>query len=95
MVGQYVIVRSANAGVFAGQLERLEGEMAELTNARRIWYWSGAASLSELATRGTKRPLDCKFPVSVERVIVIGVCEVLSVTPEARKSIEEVIAWEA
>ena len=92
-VGEYVIVRTYSAGVFAGTLESREGREAVMTNARRIWYWAGAASLSELALRGTARPRDCKFPAPVMRVLLTEVIEVLAVTPEARASIEDVPVW--
>ena len=32
-----------------------DGDEVELKNCRRIWYWNGAASLSELALSGVKR----------------------------------------
>ena len=92
-VGDYVIVRTYSAGVFAGTLDRRDGQEVELVNARRIWYWDGAASLSELAQRGTSKPGNCKFPAPVDRVLLIQVIEILSVTDDARKSIEGVIVW--
>ena len=52
----YVIVRTYSAGVFAGYLESRVDREAVLRNARRIWYWDGAASLSQLAMEGTKKP---------------------------------------
>jgi len=66
-----------------------------MTNARRLWYWSGAASLSELAVRGTKRPKDCKFPVAVPSIVLTEAIEIISVTDEARNSIESVPIWAA
>lgn len=89
----YVIVRTQSAGVFAGELVSRDGSEAVMQNARRIWYWAGAASLSQLAMEGTSRPKDCKFPVAVARVTLLGVIEVLDVTGAARKSIEEVPIW--
>ena len=65
---KYVIARTYSAGVFAGFLFRRNGKEAVLKNARRIWYWKGAASLSELAVRGTSKPSECKFPVAVPEV---------------------------
>lgn len=94
---RYVIVRASSAGVFAGTLEsRTEsaaGTNVVLTNARRLWYWSGAASLSQLAVDGTTRPAQCKFPVEVARHEVLGVCEILDVTDVARASIAAVPVW--
>jgi hypothetical protein len=48
---EYVIVRTARAGVFAGFLKAKTGMEATLVNVRRIWYWAGAASLSQLAVK--------------------------------------------
>lgn len=53
---QYVIVRAARAGVFAGNLVTRTGQEATIANARRLWYWAGAASLSQLAQSGTSKP---------------------------------------
>lgn len=92
---EYVIVRSANAGVFAGYLESRNGQEITLTNARRIWYWKGAATLSQLAMQGTSRPQECRFPMAVERVDILKAEEVLYVSPEAKMSIEAVPTWSA
>lgn len=62
MIGKYCMVRTYSAGVFAGTLAERKGKEARLTDARRIWYWRGAASLSELATKGPATPKECKFP---------------------------------
>ncbi len=89
----YVIVRTYSAGVFAGFLEKREGKEVTLINARRLWYWAGAASLSELAMHGTSAPTKCKFPVAVSRIQLMEAIEILEVTPEAKASIEEVPVW--
>lgn len=92
---RYVICRTYSAGVFAGTLEQRKGKEAVLSNARRLWRWAGAASLSQLAVDGTNNPKECKFPVAVPRVELTEVIEVLDVTPKARKSIEGVPVWSA
>jgi len=90
---RYVIVRSNLAGVFAGVFVSRKEREVVLKDARRIWYWSGAASLSQLATTGTSNPDHCKFPAPVSRVELLESFEILDCTPEARKSIEEVPVW--
>lgn len=90
-----VIVRTHSAGVFAGELAGRKGSEAVMVNARRLWYWSGAASLSQMAVSGTSNPALCKFPVAVPRVELLGVIEVLDLTPAAWKSISEVPVWKA
>lgn len=89
----YQIVRTYSAGVFAGYVESRNGQEVVMRNARRIWYWSGAASLSELATKGTSDPSNCKFPCEVDRVELLQVIEILDVTETARLSINSVKIW--
>jgi hypothetical protein len=94
MKGKYCIVRTYSAGVFAGIVKSIKGKEAVLTNARRLWYWSGSASLSQMAVDGTKDPKNCKFPVAVPKVLLTEVIEVIPATEEAQKSIESVPVWE-
>jgi hypothetical protein len=90
---KYVIVRTYSAGVFAGTLESRDGKEVVLTDARRLWYWAGAASLSEMAVRGTSQPKNCKFPVAVPRVELTEAIEILDVTAEAEANIKAVPIW--
>ena len=92
---KYVIVRTYSAGAFAGELVSRNGQEVVLKNARRLWYWAGAASLSQLAVEGTSRPGECKFPVAVAQIELLQVIEVLDVSIAARKSIEGVREWKA
>jgi len=80
--------------VFAGEFVSRHGQEVVLSNARRLWYWAGAASLSQLAQTGTSKPGECKFPVAVDRVELLQAIEILDVTPDARASIEEVKPWQ-
>lgn len=89
----YVIVRTYSAGVFAGELESRNGQEVVLRNARRLWYWDGAASLSQLAMEGTSNPKDCKFPCEVDRVELLEVIEILDTTERAKDSIKGVPVW--
>lgn len=90
-----VIVRTRSAGVFYAEIESRNGQEAVLRNARRLWYWAGAASLSQLAMEGVSKPNECKFPVAVDSVIVTEVIEILGTTQKARYSIESVPIWRA
>jgi hypothetical protein len=90
---RYVIVRTYSAGVFAGEFVSRTGQEVVLKNARRIWYWKGAASLSQLAMHGTSDPSGCQFPCEVDRVELLQAIEILDVTPKAEKSIREVPEW--
>jgi hypothetical protein len=94
--GDVVMVRSRDAGVFYGSLVSKVDAEVNLTNARRVYYWDGAATLSELATRGTSKPENCKFPAPTAGIhAVLGVCEIIPVTAEAKKSLDSVTVWSA
>lgn len=90
---EYCMVRNALAGVFAGYVESRNGKEVVLRQARRIWKWAGAASLSQLAMEGTSKPKECKFPIAVDKVILTDVIEIINITERAKKSIEEVPVW--
>ena len=93
MNGKYVIIRGDRSGVFAGTLESQEDRKVVLANCRRLWYWSGAASLHQIARDGVKRPRDCKFTVTVERIAILDAIEIIPTTEQAEASIKAVPEW--
>jgi hypothetical protein len=93
ITGDYVIVRTYSAGVFAGNLIRRNGKEVELKNARRLWQWFGAASLSQLAVDGVSQPEKCKFPCEVPSITLTEAIEVIPCATIAQKSIKEVPIW--
>ena len=92
-IGKKVIIRGSNSGVEYGELVAQEGQEVTLKNARRIWYWDGAASLSQLAKDGTSNPSSCKFTVFVDSITILDAIEIIPCTDKAVKSIEEVMEW--
>jgi hypothetical protein len=92
---KYVIVRGDRSGVFAGEFISRKDREVVLKNARRIWYWTGAASLSQLAMEGTSSPKTCKFPCPVDEVLILDAIEILDTTAKAQKSIKGVPVWKA
>ena len=58
-IGRKVLIRSYSAGVFFGTLKGEDftpsGKVVTLCNSRRIHYWEGAASLSQVAQEGIKQ----------------------------------------
>ena len=90
----YCIVRTYSAGVFAGWYDRkTKGQEGIVYDARRIWYWDGANSLSSLAVDGTTKPENCKFPKSVSEIELKQIIEIIPCTDKAKKSIEGVPVW--
>ena len=89
----YKIVRTYSAGVFAGYIESRNGQEIVMRKARRLWYWDGAASLSQMAEEGVKKPDNCKFPCEVDRIELLQAIEILDCTNVAKKSIQGVAVW--
>lgn len=96
MSNTFSIVRTENAGVFLAEISEFNTEtrMALLNDSRRLWYWEGAATLSQLATDGVSKPENCKFPAAIESHMVMQVIEIIPATEKAVKSIAEVPVWE-
>jgi len=93
---KFYIFRTNKAGVWFGNKKSLDGQVAVVTNARRLWYWEGAASLSQLAVEGVKYPNKCKFTMIItdeEGVYLPDVIEVIPCTIDAVKSINSVPVW--
>ena len=94
-IGQYCIIRANRAGVFAGTVKEQNGNELTLENARRIWYWDGAASISQLAISGTSSPRRCKFTVTVPEITILDVIEIIPCTEAAEANIKAVHEWKA
>ena len=89
----YVIIRSYKSGVFAGTLKRRVGDEVLLQDARRLWYWDGAFTLSALAEQGTSKPQTCKFSCISPQILILETIEVIPCSALARQSIELVPEW--
>lgn len=92
---KYVIVRTYSAGVFAGTLESRNGKEVKLSNARRLWHWAGASSLSQLAMEGVSKPKECKFPIEVSSIELMEAIEIIEVSEVAKASIAAVPVWKS
>ena len=89
----YVVVRTYSAGVHAGELVSRNGKEVVLRNARRIWYWEGAASLSQLAMEGVSKPQNCKFAVPVTEITLTEAIEIIPAMDKGIASIKGVPSW--
>jgi len=93
MGNKYYIIRADRAGVFAGNVKSRDGGEVTMTDVRRLWYWDGAASLSQLAVDGTCEPGNCKFTVTVPEMTILGVIEIIPCSSAAEVSIKAVPIW--
>jgi len=91
---QPVIVRTYSAGVFYGYIyRRYSAKHLIMRDVRRIWSWEGAASLSELAVKGTSKPQGCKFPIVEQYKELTEVIEILPMSEQSLISLNSVPVW--
>lgn len=85
MIGKEVIVRTYSAGVWFGELTEKSGAEVILKNARRLWRWKAAESisLSAVALHGVDQS-ESKIVESVAEQWL----EAIEITPCTVKSIE-------
>ena len=93
MLNKKVIIRGDRSGVFFGTLVEKDGTEIRLKDCRRLWYWDGAATISQLAVNGTTSADSCKFTVTVPDIIITDVVEIIPCSNDAIKSIEGVREW--
>lgn len=91
--GKKVIVRGDRSGVFFGTLSEKDGREVRLEKCRRLWYWDGAASISQLAVDGVSAPNNCKFTITVDEIEILDAIEIIPCTDKAIESIEGVREW--
>lgn len=93
VAGRYALVRGDRSGVFCGVVVSEDGQTVELTEARHIWYWAGAANVADMALNGVARPAECKIVAPVGRLRVLDAIEVVDCTPTAEASLRAVPTW--
>ena len=79
-----VIVRSRDAGVLCGYLEKYSGSTVHLNHARQMWQWKAlkAGTLLDCAQHGVAVN-GSKFSTPVESIIIFNACAIIDCTAEA------------
>lgn len=90
MIGKQVIVRTYSAGVHFGTLKSREGREVVLADARRLWYWEGAFTLSAVATEGVKKT--SKLSVAVPEILLTEAVEIILCSQAVAKNLSELKA---
>jgi len=92
-----VLIRSYAAGVHFGYLKSEQftqsGKVVVLFNTRRVFYWDGAASLSQMALEGVNKPNNCKFSVILEENEIVNVIETIPLSENALNNLYKVSVW--
>lgn len=88
-IGQTVIIRTYSAGVWCGTLERKAGNEVILRNARRMWQWwcAKSISLSGVVKYGIKSEKS-KIAPAIDAVWLEAI-EIMPITGEPARSIME------
>lgn len=82
-----VLIRANAAGVHFGELVEMGnlsagGKEVTLKNARRLWKWHGALSLSEIAKKGIDIK-NSKISEPVEEIILPTAIEIIFVSKQS------------
>jgi hypothetical protein len=87
LIGQYVIIRTYTAGVWAGVLKEKVKNEVYLANARRLYYWSNidGISLSGISLNGIDSSKS-KICAPVD-IVWLEAIEIIPCTENAKKSI--------
>lgn len=87
VIGKMCIVRTFSAGVHIGIVSQIDGTTALLTHSRRLWCWSGAFTLSEVAIKGVSAGtrISCEVP----SILLTEAVEFLQVTQTSLESFGE------
>ena len=92
-VSNLVLVRTFSAGVHYGEIVKRNGKEIVLKNSRRIWRWSGAATLSQIAVAGLPNNSEQKISVSVPEIILTEAIEIISITEQGEEKLKRIPTW--
>lgn len=84
--GRFVVVRTFSAGVHVGTLIHMEGREVRLADARRVWRWAGANTLSELSQKGAAQEYT-RISQPVPEIILTEAIEVILCSDVARENL--------
>lgn len=93
---KFYIIRANRAGVFMGKIAFIEGTTIGVNSLRRLYYWSGALDVSQLAKQGVLKPNSCKFSEQLDEKdlsIVTELVEFHPMTEKAVRTLNSVQTW--
>ena len=93
--GKKCIVRCYGAGVFFGEVKEVtsdaNGLNVRLANARKVWYWDGAAAVEQLSQEGCND--SSKITVAVPELVVANAVQIIPCSDKAIANIEAKKEW--
>ena len=87
LIGEYVIIRTYSAGVWAGYLKEKVKNEVYLTEARRLYKWSNieGISLSGISLNGLKK--ESSSICAPVRIVWLEAIEIIPCTEQAKQTI--------
>jgi len=92
-IGKVCMFRTYSAGVHFGELVEKDGQECLVKDARRVYYWTHACSLSQLAMEGSKDLKNCKIAMMVNEIILDQVIEIIPIPDDASKHLYGAAEW--
>lgn len=94
-IGRKCIVRCYSAGVFFGEVKEVtsaaNGLNVRLGNARKVWYWDGAAAVEQLSQDGCND--SSKITVAVPELVVANAVQIIPCSDKAIKNLKAKKEW--
>lgn len=94
-IGKKCIVRCYGAGVFFGEVKEVtsdaNGLNVRLANARKVWYWDGAAAVEQLSQDGCNDRSE--ITVAVPELVVANACQIIPCSDKAVRNLEAKKEW--
>ena len=94
MKSKICLIRSYASGVHFGEVietrDTPHGLSVTLKDSRRVHYWEGAASLSQMAIDGIKQG---RIAMILPEIQVEGVCEIIPMSEAAIKNMNGQPVW--
>ena len=89
------IVRCYRAGVFFGEVKEVSSDAnglnVRLANARKVWYWDGAAAVEQLSQEGCND--SSKITVAVPELVVADAVQIIPCSDKAVRNLEAKKEW--
>jgi hypothetical protein len=92
-LSEIVLIRTYSAGVHFGTLKEHDraNQVVVLTNAKRLHYWDGSCSLSQVAVSGVGK--GSRISVSVPEITLARAIEIIPMSKEAATQMMEAKEW--
>ena len=96
-LGKKVLIRSYASGVHFGTLEQCTPDNSgrftvKLSNTRRIHYWEGACSCSQISNDGIRTG---RVSVQLDEIIIAEAIEIIPLQEPASTNLEKQPVWKS